>query len=130
MNDRERLEMIDVVLDDLCDMCQDYVILIEGTKDRAALSRLIDEFECIMVQREGGPLKAAENLFDTGRKGLILTDWDNKGESIASELEYHMKALGVEYDSTVRRRLADLCRKDIKDIESLDSLYARLSAMI
>lgn len=130
MNDRERLEMIDVVLDDLSDMCQDHVILIEGTKDRRALEKLLNEFECIMVQREGGPLKTAERLFESGKKAVILTDWDNKGEIIASDLSYHMKVLGVEFDTEIRRRLAHLCRKDIKDIESLDTFYNRLCTLL
>ena len=126
MNDRERLEMIDTLLDELSEMASERVILIEGIKDRRALEHLIGDFRCFMVQREGGPLRAAETLFDDGDSAVILTDWDNKGEMIAAELEHHLKALGVEYDSSIRRRLGDLCRKDIKDIESLDSLYARL----
>lgn len=128
MNDRERLEMIDAVLDELSEMCEERVILIEGKKDREALSKLIGDFRCIMVQREGGPLKAAERLFDNGDDAVILTDWDNKGEAIAAELEHHLKALGVRYDTDIRDRLGKLCRKDIKDIESLDSLYGRLSS--
>ena len=130
MNDRERLEMIDVLLDELSEMAEDRVILIEGLKDRAALGRLLGAFRCIMVQREGGPLRAAESLYESGDSAIILTDWDSKGESIAADLEHHLTALGVTYDNSIRRRLGDLCRKDIKDIESLDSLYARLSAII
>lgn len=128
MNDRERLEMLEIALDDLSEMCRDHVLLIEGLKDRSALERLIDRFECIMVQREGGPLKAAERLHQSDWKAIIFTDWDNKGEHLADELEHHLGALGVEYDSKLRIRFADLCRKDIKDVESLDSLYARLCA--
>ena len=128
MNDRERLEMIDVLLDELSEKAEDSVILIEGLKDRAALGRLLGEFRCIMVQREGGPLRAAESLYESGDSAIILTDWDSKGEAIAADLEHHLTALGVTYDNSIRRRLGDLCRKDIKDIESLDSLYARLSA--
>ena len=130
MNDRERLEMIDVLLDELSEKAEESIILIEGLKDRAALGRLLGEFRCIMVQREGGPLRAAESLYESGDSAIILTDWDGKGESIAADLEHHLTALGVTYDNSIRRRLGDLCRKDIKDIESLDSLYARLSAII
>ena len=129
MNDRERLEMIDAILDELSEMSGSRVLLIEGKKDREALTRLIGDFRCIMVQKEGGPLKAAETLFDGGDSAVILTDWDNKGDVIASELEYHLKALGVSYDKDIRERLGKLCRKDIKDIESLDSLYGRLSSL-
>ena len=129
MNDRERLELLDIVLDDLASLAEENVILIEGKKDRAALEKLIGDFRCIMVQREGGPLKAAETLFDGGDSAVILTDWDSKGDVIASELEYHLKALGVSYDKDIRERLGKLCRKYIKDIESLDSLYGRLSSL-
>lgn len=129
MNDRERLEMIDAILDELSEMSGSRVILIEGKKDREALTRLIGDFRCIMVQKEGGPLRAAERLFEDGDEAVILTDWDNKGEAIAAELEHHLKALGVRYDSDIRDRLGKVCRKDIKDIESLDSLYERLSSL-
>lgn len=127
MNDRERLEMIDAVLDDLDAELADSIVLIEGIKDRRALEPLIGDFECFMVQREGGPLRAAEYVSERGRKAIILTDWDNKGEYLAYELEVQLRALCVPFDTRIRKRLADLCRKDVKDIESLDSMYRRLT---
>lgn len=126
MNDRERLELIDAVLDDLDSQLSDSILLIEGIKDRRALEPLIGEFDCFMVQREGGPLRAAEHVSEQGKKAIILTDWDNKGELLAYELESQLKALCVPFDSHIRKRLADLCRKDIKDIESLNTMYGRL----
>ena len=99
----------------------------EGIKDRRALEPLVGEFECFMVQREGGPLRAAEYVSEQGKRAIILTDWDNKGEYLAYELESQLKALCVPFDSSIRKRLADLCRKDIKDIESLNSMYKRLT---
>ncbi|MGN1044781.1 MAG: Toprim subdomain protein [Candidatus Methanomethylophilaceae archaeon] len=126
MRDGERLELLDVVLDDLDAMAADHIILIEGIKDRASLERLIGGFECFMVQREGGPLRAAEYVNGRGSKAVILTDWDNKGEYLAHELSVQLDAMCIEYDTDIRRRLADLCRRDIKDVESLHSLYDRL----
>ena len=127
MNDRERLELIDAVLDDLDSELSDSILLIEGLKDRRSLEPLVGEFECFMVQREGGPIKAAEHVAERRKKAIILTDWDNKGEYLAYELEAQLKAMCVPYDSQIRKRLADLCRKDIKDIESLKSMYRRLT---
>lgn len=126
MNDRERLELIDAVLDDIDAELDNSILLIEGIKDRKALEPLIGEFECFMVQREGGPLRAAEYVSEHNKRAIILTDWDNKGEYLAYELESQLKALCVPFDSNLRKRLADLCRKDIKDIESLNSMYKRL----
>ncbi|MBR2394393.1 MAG: Toprim subdomain protein [Candidatus Methanomethylophilaceae archaeon] len=127
MNDRERLELIDAVLDDIDSQLCDSVLLIEGIKDKRALEPLIGEFECFMVQREGGPLRAAEYVSQQNKRAIILTDWDNKGEYLAYELESQLKALCVPFDSNLRKRLADLCRKDIKDIESLNTMYRRLT---
>ena len=126
MTDLERLELIDAVLDDLDSQIQSSIILIEGLKDKRSLEPLIGEFECFMVQREGGPVRAAEYVAEKGKKAIVLTDWDNKGEYLAYELEAQLKAMCVQYDTGIRKRLADLCRKDIKDIESLNTMYKRL----
>ncbi|MBE6516711.1 MAG: Toprim subdomain protein [Thermoplasmata archaeon] len=126
MNNLERLELIDAVLDDLDSQIRSSIILIEGLKDKRSLEPLIGEFECFMVQREGGPVRAAEYVAEKGKKAIVLTDWDNKGEYLAYELEAQLKAMCVQYDTCIRKRLADLCRKDIKDIESLNTMYKRL----
>ena len=68
MNDRERLELIDAVLDDIDSQLCDSVLLIEGIKDKRALEPLIGAFECFMVQREGGPLRAAEYVSQQNRR--------------------------------------------------------------
>ena len=129
MNDMERLELINDVLDKLDAELVDSIVLIEGIKDRYSLESLVGEFECFMVQREGGPLRAAEYVSERGKKAIILTDWDNKGEYLAYELETQLKALCVPFNNNIRKRLADLCRKDIKDLESLNSMYRRLTGL-
>lgn len=128
MNDRERMEAFEAILEELNDM-QDCVLLIEGNKDRRALDNLDITLDSIEVQREGGPLRAAERLSEMGRRGVILTDWDTRGNRIADDLAHHLSSLCVPYDSSIRLRLRDICIKDIKDVESLDSFYRRLSAL-
>lgn len=130
MNDQERLEEIEVILDELQDMSGDHIALIEGNKDRRALNNLgLYDLRSIEVQREGGPLRAAERVSEMGIKAIILTDWDDRGNRIEKDLRTQLDALCVQYDTNIRERLRDVCIKDIKDVESLDSLYKRLKSL-
>ncbi|MCL1810894.1 MAG: dTMP kinase [Methanomassiliicoccaceae archaeon] len=128
MNDEERLAEIKDVLEELKRLSEDRIVLVEGLKDRRALESLGIRGEVFMIQSEGGPLKAAEYVHRSGKKAVILTDWDRRGGTIARELGFQLFSLGVEFDSEIRAKLSFLCKKDIKDIESLGTLLERLSA--
>ena len=127
MDDEERLAEIKEGLEELEELAADHVILVEGLKDKKALSSIGIEGEVFMIQSEGGPIKAAEYVSEHGGKAVILTDWDRRGGTIAHELENQLSSLGLIYDSRIRARLSFLCKKYIKDIESLDKLLERLS---
>lgn len=126
MNDRERFELLDSILDEL-DGITGSVIVVEGKKDVRSLEALLTDSEYVMVQREGGPVRVAERIAEASKRAVILTDWDNKGEYLAHLLEEQLSAMCVPYDTTFRKRLAKVCRKDIKDVEGLRGLYLRLS---
>ncbi|MDN5357981.1 MAG: dTMP kinase [Candidatus Methanomethylophilaceae archaeon] len=127
MSDAERYERIVEVLRVLEEMSWDRVILVEGRRDVTALEHLGIFGDIYTVQASGGPIKAAEYVADKKKKAVILTDWDRKGDIIASDLEVHLNALDVQYDTAVRSRLAEICRIDIKDVQSLDELVHRLA---
>ncbi|MCL2607091.1 MAG: toprim domain-containing protein [Methanomassiliicoccaceae archaeon] len=127
MNNEERLERLNVILDELTEMCGESVLLVEGMKDKMAVVLLGVNAEMRTVQSEGGPLKVAERLFDERRSAVILTDWDPKGEQIAEELERALSSLCVKYDTSMRSRLRSLCGSEINDVESLPSFYSRLA---
>ena len=127
MNDEERLESIETILDELQDFSDTHIALIEGNKDRRALDNLgLQSLRTIEVQREGGPLRAAEMVSDMSLDAIILTDWDDRGDRIERDLRKQLDALCVSYDTSFKDRLRNICIKDIKDVESLDSLYKRL----
>ncbi|MBO4357113.1 MAG: hypothetical protein J5813_02960, partial [Candidatus Methanomethylophilaceae archaeon] len=90
----------------------------------------LQDLRTIEVQREGGPLRAAESVAQTGKQAIILTDWDDRGNRIESDLKIQLDALCVPYNTDIKRRLRDICIKDIKDVESLDSLYERLRTIV
>ena len=122
-----RLEALEEILGELEELSETHIALIEGNKDRRSLDNLgLCNLRSIEVQREGGPLKAAERLFEMKMPAIILTDWDDRGNRIEKELREQLDSLCIEYDTEIRSRLRDICIKDIKDVESLDSLYGRL----
>ncbi|MDD7478826.1 MAG: Toprim subdomain protein [Methanomassiliicoccales archaeon] len=126
MNDDERLRRLDEILDRIQSMSSDHVILVEGKNDRRSLLDLNLSLDAIEVQRDGGPLRAAEMVYESGKKAIILTDWDDRGDRLAKDLSEQLSALCISYDTNIRKDLRDICIKDIKDVESLHSLYVRL----
>lgn len=126
MNDDERLRRLDEILDRIQSMSSDHVILVEGKNDRRSLLDLNLSLDTIEVQRDGGPLRTAEMVYESGKKAIILTDWDDRGDRLAKDLSEQLSALCISYDTNIRKDLRDICIKDIKDVESLHSLYVRL----
>ena len=126
MNDDERLRRLDEILDRIQSMSSDHVILVEGKNDRRSFLDLNLSLDTIEVQRDGGPLRAAEMVYESGKKAIILTDWDDRGDRLAKDLSEQLSALCISYDTNIRKDLRDICIKDIKDVESLHSLYVRL----
>ena len=126
LNDDERLRILDEILDRIQSMSSDHVILVEGKNDRRSLLDLNLSLDTIEVQRDGGPLRAAEMVYESGKKAIILTDWDDRGDRLAKDLSEQLSALCISYDMNIRKDLRDICIKDIKDVESLHSLYVRL----
>ena len=126
LNDDERLRRLDEILDRMQSMSSDHVILVEGKNDRRSLLDLNLSLDTIEVQRDGGPLRAAEMVYESGKKAIILTDWEDRGDRLAKDLSEQLSALCISYDTYIRKDLRDICIKDIKDVESLHSLYVRL----
>ena len=126
MRNEERLERLNVLLDELTEMCAGRSLLVEGFKDRMAMVLLGVNADMVCVQSEGGPLRVAERLSEKGTGAVIMTDWDKKGDDIATELEKALSSVCVKYDSSMRQKLRSVCGNEIKNIESLPSFYSRL----
>lgn len=126
-NPQETLEEVELLLGQLRERGANEVILIEGRKDRAALSSIGIEGDIVQVQDARGLFGVAEELARQGKEAIILTDWDRKGGHLAQLLRNALKANGVRYDDSVRSRLSQLCKKEIKDIESLPSFMSFLT---
>lgn len=123
---QERLDELQAVLEELIERDDDTVILVEGMRDRGALTILGVRGEMVQVQSSDGIFPVAERLSKEGRRAIILTDWDRKGGQLSRLLKNALKANNVPYDEELRRRLVIIAKQDIKDVQSLPSLYSRL----
>jgi 5S rRNA maturation endonuclease (ribonuclease M5) len=123
---REELEELTWLLEELRDRPDNQVILVEGLKDRAALTVLGVGGEVWQVQGPNSIFSIAERLALEKKEAVILTDWDRKGGQLAHLLRSALNANGIRFDDHIRLRLVILVKKDIKDIESLPAFYSRL----
>jgi len=124
----ETLEEVQELLTELRDRPEGTVILVEGRKDRTALSALGIGGDIVQVQDARGIFGVAEDLARQGKEAIILTDWDRKGGQLADLLRNALRSNGVRYDDQLRARLSMLSKKEIKDVESVPSFIACLEA--
>ncbi len=118
---------MNLLLDELRTRPEDCVILVEGRKDREALAALGIDGGVVLVQGAGTLFSIAEDLAAKNLGAIILTDWDRKGGQLAQLLRNALKANGVPYNDSIRTRMSQMSKKEIKDIESLPSFLEYLT---
>lgn len=131
----EIIEALEQWIRDLDDIDEGTAILVEGKKDVQSLRSIGIESDIREMNIGQSMLDLLEHLkrgsgpFD-GRPGIrrviILTDWDNKGEKLASMLGHYCKSVDLEFDLEYRRRIALITGRWIRDVESIDSIYSNL----
>ena len=94
--DDERLGAILETLDRLSDLKGTHVVLVEGLKDVSALESVGVSADFFCVQSGGGPVRAAEHVWNLGMKAVIMTDWDRRGGNLAATLRENLSSLGVQ----------------------------------
>ncbi len=126
IEDIERLEELEKTILELKELALSGAILVvEGRKDAESLRYLGITGE-IRLASQQPLLDLTESLSMSGKKIVLLTDWDNKGYLIAKKLEKHLLAYGIFPDTHIRSKLRSLSKKSIKDIESLNNYINRL----
>ena len=117
------------VLEDLIEKNRDVPIIVEGEYDRRALHELGVLGDIRILNRGNSILGLCEAITREHREAIILTDWDVRGGRLARNLRDALTACGVRYDDELRARLTILCRKDIKDVESLHRFVERVETL-
>lgn len=122
-------EDLNRVLDDLIEKNRHAPIIVEGEYDRRALTELGVLGDIRVLNRGNSVLALCEVIAREYREAIILTDWDVRGGRIARHLRDALTASGVRFDDELRARLTILCRKDIKDVESLHRFAERVATL-
>ncbi len=128
--DRERLEAIEHILDELREREPGIVIIVEGDRDVASLSALDVPPPIVKLNQGVSLLNLCEELAREHDAFIVLTDWDRKGGQLASHLERHFRGTGANVDVDTRRRLKMTLPYQIHDIESIDGHVERLRAAV
>ncbi|HYM39558.1 MAG TPA: topoisomerase [Thermoplasmata archaeon] len=122
-------EDLERVLEDLIEKNHRAPVIVEGEYDRRALAELGVLGDIRVLNRGNSVLALCEAIAREYPEAIIMTDWDVRGGRIARNLRDALTANGVRYDDELRARLAILCRKDIKDVESLHRFAERIAAL-
>ncbi len=120
--DREILE----TMEELRELSLRMPVIVEGRKDREALRSLGVEGTLVGVHSGTTVFRLCETLAETHSEVLILTDWDRRGGQLSRLLREGLSANDVRANTEIRARLARLCKKEIKDVEGLRRLVARI----
>ncbi len=122
----ERLEELMLVIEELRALPDDETIVVEGIRDRDALRSLGIQGSITVLNDGHSIVETCEMMERSYSMVHILTDWDRKGGQLGRMLVEQLSALGMKYSMEERRKIAYLCKKDIKDVESLPELIIRL----
>jgi 5S rRNA maturation endonuclease (ribonuclease M5) len=123
---QKRLEMAEELLNELQDLAdRDSIIVVEGKRDIAALRSLGVNGD-LRPSTHYPLMDFCEGLSITGKKVVILTDWDRRGDLLASKLVKNLQSLGSTPDTRIRGLIVSLVQKEIKDVESLPGYIGKL----
>jgi 5S rRNA maturation endonuclease (ribonuclease M5) len=119
MDDAERLEALEALVEKLLDASQEIPIVVEGKKDSRALETLGISHNVVELNAGLSILSFCERLALKHREVIVLTDWDRKGGRLFRQLADSFKSLGVAVDGRFRSDMAHLAKKGAKDVEGL-----------
>jgi len=117
-------------IQDLVDANMTIPVIVEGERDEKSLRELGLSGEIVRLNSGMPIFNLAESMSRRTKDAIILTDWDPRGGVLCRLLRAAFEANQVRYDTDLRARLTILCRKDIKDVESLAAHVARLGRQV
>jgi 5S rRNA maturation endonuclease (ribonuclease M5) len=126
MDKEKRLERVKELIKELgiCSL-DGAVVVVEGRRDEHTLRKLGVTGRIVLATHDP-VFSFSEKLSQMNNEIIILTDWDTAGEKLAKKLMQNLQSLGVVPNMRFHRLLSSLVRKDIKDVEGLDSYIDRL----
>lgn len=121
MKSEEQFEELMMTIEELVERSLESAIVVEGERDVRSLRRLGVAGKVLHFNRGLSVFAFVEGLSREHRSLILMTDWDSKGGRLCRQLREACEANGIRPLLDFRARLARLCRKDIKDVESVSS---------
>lgn len=118
-NQKSAIENIENVIEELKIANKKLPIIVEGEKDKRALEELGFEGKIIKLNRGKSIPIFCEEVTKEFKEVIILTDWDFKGKILCKLLKNGFKGNSVRTETKFMAKISSLCKKDIKDVQSL-----------
>ncbi len=128
--ERERLEDLEQILEELIRDNMTTPIIVEGIKDKTALRKLGCEGVILLINTGKSIVNLATEIATQHKKVIILTDWDREGGHLARLLTSAFDNNAISYDMDYRKRLALVAKKDVKDVEALPKFCENLHCRV
>lgn len=126
LDEQEQLEKLEELILQLKNQSNEgNVIIVEGQRDRRALRKL-GITGPIELGTKKSLLLFCEDLARKYRNAIILTDWDRTGNKLADLMEQYFMAASVNVNTDIRKKIQNLVKKRIKDVESLHTHISNL----
>ncbi len=123
---RKRLERIEELLSEISEYAEKgAIIIVEGKKDVLSLKKLGIEGNFELATRDS-LFNFSERITQLGSEVVILTDWDRRGDLLATKLSGYFESFGLNPELDIRNKLRFIVQKDIKDVESLYTYVSKL----
>jgi 5S rRNA maturation endonuclease (ribonuclease M5) len=126
----EVYEALRAAIEDLAEANLGAPVIVEGERDVRSLRQLGITGEVLSLNSGISIFNLAESIARRHTDAIILTDWDHRGGMLCRLLRDAFEANQVRYDVDLRARITLLCRKDIKDVESLAAHVERLARQV
>ena len=125
---RKRLERIEELLLELSEYSERRaVIIVEGKRDVLSMKRLGIKGSFELATRHS-LFNFSERIASLGCEVIILTDWDRRGDLLATKLSEYFENFGIKPELQIRNKLKLITQKEIKDIESLYTYVSKLQS--
>jgi 5S rRNA maturation endonuclease (ribonuclease M5) len=123
---RKRLERIEELLLELSEYSErGAVVIVEGKRDILSLKKLGIRGRFELATRHS-LFNFSERIANMGCEVIILTDWDRRGDLLATKLSEFFGNFGIKPELQIRNKLRLITQKEIKDIESLYTYVSKL----
>lgn len=120
------IEDIEKAIEELKKENEKIPIIVEGGKDEKALREIGIYGEIIKLNKGKTIAIFCEEVAKLHKEVIILTDWDFKGGELSKMLKKGFKANCVKIEMKFRAKISSLCKKDIKDVQSLEKYIKNL----